>query len=202
MIEVFSSPRIDRGIVAQKMLAHVLIALAAVGASTAMLFVSMGRDSQANRDAIYKTTSSESEFWLVVTCIASVVAIFYISVAGYVHTLKIRNQFSNWAYYKDKLYYIASVVPRGRVNTRKISRVISIQDKIIGILNDENILVKILDKEIKSDDIRVIEVEKIDTVRHTKRGMKVRFHGKKAEIMREVYGYERLASLIDSFAQD
>ncbi len=201
MIEVFSSPRIDRGIAAKKMLANILIVLASVGASAAMLFVSMGRDAQANRDAIYKTTSSESELWLVVTCVVVTLAISYISVVGFALAYTIRNQFSNWVHYNGRLYYVSAVVPRGRVNSRKISRIISIQDKIIGILNDENILVKLLDKEIKSDDIRVIEIEKIDTVRHAKRGLKVRFHGKKAEIMREVYGYERLVSLIDGFTQ-
>ena len=200
MIEVFSSPRIDRGMVAKNMLAHVLIALAAVGVSVAMLFVNMGRDAQVNRDAIYKTTSSESELWLIVTCVVVTLAISYISVAGFVLAYKIRNQFSNWVHYNGGLYYVSAVVPRGRVNSRKIPRIISVQDKIIGILNDENILVKLLDKEIKSDDIRVIEVKKIDAVRHTNRGLNVSFDGKKAEIMREVCGYERLALLIDSFA--
>ncbi len=200
MIEVFVSPKIDRGTAAQKMLVHILLALLAVGICMVMLFVSIGNDAESNRDAIYKTTSSQSEMWLVVTCVASVLAIFYISVVGYVNALKIRNQFSNWAYYKNKLCYVAAVVPRGRVNSHKISRIINTQDKIIHLLNDEKILIKILEKEVISDDIRVIEIEKIDKVSQTKRGLKVHFNGKKAEILREIYGFERLSLLIDTFA--
>ncbi|MBQ7131661.1 MAG: hypothetical protein IJO29_03730 [Oscillospiraceae bacterium] len=200
MTEVFSSPRIERNYIAQKMLVHVILALAALGVCVAMLFISIGRDSQANRDAIYKTTSSESEMWLVVTCLASIAAIFYISVIGFMLADKIRRQFSNWVYYNGRLYYVAAATAAGGLNIHKISRIIKAQDRIIMLLNDSDILIKIIKKEIKSDDICFTEIEEFDKIRKTNRGIKVWFGTKKAEIMKEVCGYERLTALIDEFA--
>ncbi|WP_317336751.1 hypothetical protein [uncultured Ruminococcus sp.] len=198
MIEVFSAPQISREVVAKKMLKHVGIAFAALAAVMIPLFMSISKDSAANRNAVRKVTSETTELWTVIVFLVVLAAVVYLSVMGIFLSRKIRKQFSNWVYYKGTLYLVSASVPaaRGNANGSQVRRIMKIQDKALAVLRDTYTLSRILDGEEKHSRIHAIPVTDVSRMEQKKNGVKVRFDRYSAVISNQTEGYKRLVELL------
>ena len=93
MLEIYHPPHVAREEAARKMLWRVLLSFAALAVSMIPFFFQLTKDSEQNRDAVYKTTSTETELCLILVLAAALAVIFYLSVTGIRLSRKIRAQF-------------------------------------------------------------------------------------------------------------
>ena len=65
MLEIYHPPHVAREEAARKMLWRVLLSFAALAIAMIPFFFQLTKDSEQNRDAVYKTTSTETELCLI-----------------------------------------------------------------------------------------------------------------------------------------
>ena len=114
MLEIYHPPHVAREEAARKMLWRVLLSFAILAVSMIPFFFQLTKDSEQNRDAVYKTTSTETELCLILVLAVVLAVIFYLSVTGTRLSGKIRAQFKEWAFYRGTLYHISARIPGHR----------------------------------------------------------------------------------------
>lgn len=199
MIKIFQYPFISKNETAKRILVRMIPALLLLMLSMVSLFVFIGKDSEANRDAVRKVTSQETEISAVGVFIAFLLCVIYIGTVGIKESAEYMRNFTAWAYYRGTLYNITAVVPRSHANTsnRGMRRIMKAQDGAMDFLNDRYTLKKLLDGEIGNKRILVCEVRKPILLKEKKNGSKVLLpDGRKLMIYKNMTDYDTLMGII------
>lgn len=191
MLEIYHPPHVAREEAARKMLWRVLLSFAILAVSMIPFFFQLTKDSEQNRDAVYKTTSTETELCLILVLAVVLAVIFYLSVTGTRLSGKIRAQFKEWAFYRGTLYHISARIPGAGAQNR-VSSAIARQEQLLSVLHQPDTLAKLLDGTLSMDGIRVTPVTEVTNIRKTKHTVHVLFHGKHAKISKEISNYDSL----------
>ncbi|MBS7205568.1 MAG: hypothetical protein KH048_04755 [Ruminococcus bicirculans] len=167
--------------------------------STIPLFIFIGKDSAANRDAVRKVTSQETEVAAAAVFIVFLLCVVYISIAATKASAKHMRNFTCYAYYKGTLYSIGAAVPHSHSNTSNhgMRSIMKAQDDAMGFLSDHYTLKKLLDGEIENSRILVYEVKELTLLKENKNGMKVLLpNGRKQTIYKDMIDYDTLRDII------
>ena len=117
MIKLFQYPPASRSEIGKGVLVRMIPALLVLILSTIPLFIFIGKDSAANRDAVRKVTSQETEMAAAAVFIVFLLCVVYISIAAIKASAKHMRNFTCYAYYKGTLYSIGAAVPHSHSNT-------------------------------------------------------------------------------------
>ena len=167
--------------------------------STIPLFIFLGKDSEANQDAVRKVTSQETEIAAAAVLIVFLLCVVYISIVAIKGSAKHMRHFTCWAYYKGKLYNIGAAVPHSHSNTSNhgMRSIMNAQDGAMEFLNDQYTLKKLLNGEIENNRISVCEVNELNLLKENKNGMKVLLpNGRKQMIYKDMTDYDTLREII------
>ncbi|MGN0621225.1 MAG: hypothetical protein ACI4I9_05095 [Porcipelethomonas sp.] len=196
MIRIFRYPFVSGDETAKKVLRGMIPALLLLMFSTVPLFVFIGRDSEASRDAVHKITSPETRASVIAVFAAFLLCIVYISFLGIKESVKKRRDFVRWVFYRGRLFYVAAAVPTGRTGSR-FGRIMKTQNAASAFLNDSDTLKKLLDGGIQNRRMIIYEAEDPVILRENKKGAKIRLAGgKKALIGRDITDYDQLMSIV------
>lgn len=145
-----------------KVCAFMVPAVVLLIVTTIPLFLSIAKDSGANRDAVNKVTSPETETWLIIVLIMTVAVIVYMSVTGILLARK-RRLCTNWVYYAGDLYALFTVAPRRTRGTTPVGNMIIFygQKKFHDILTDTYTLRQIISGEKQVSNIYVHKADRI-----------------------------------------
>lgn len=145
-----------------KVCAFIVPALVLLIVTTIPLFQSMAKDAEANRDAVNKVTSPETETWLIVVLLMTVAVIIYLCITGILLARK-RRQCTNWVYYAGGLYVLFTVTPRKTRGTALVGNAFVFygQQKFHDILTDTYTLRQIISGEKQISNIYVHKADKI-----------------------------------------
>lgn len=201
MLEIYHLPHVAREEAARKMLWRVLLSFAALAVAMIPFFIQLAEDSRRNRDAVYRTTSTEMELSLLLVLAAALAVTGYLSVTGIRLSGKIRAQFKEWAFYRGTLYHISARIPGAGAQNR-VSSVIARQEQLLSVLHQPDTLAKLLDGTLSMDGIRVTPVTKVTRIRKKKRVVHVSFHGKHAAIPKEISNYDSLMNHLQALYID
>lgn len=175
MIKLFQYPPASRSEIGKGVLVRMIPALLVLILSTIPLFIFIGKDSAANRDAVKKVTSQETEVAAAAVFIVFLLCVVYISIAAAKASAKHMRHFTCYAYYKGTLYSIGAAVPHSHSNTSNhgMRSIMKAQDDAMGFLSDHYTLKKLLNGEIENSRILVYEVKELTLLKENKNGMKV-----------------------------
>ena len=203
MIGVFAYPGEDVNSRAGRVFLKTLPAVLVVLLSTVPMFYFMAKDSEKNRDAVHKVTSQETEIAVIAVFAVFLLAIVYISVMGVWESVRLKRRFTNWAYYKGKLYTITADFPHSHHGSgnRAVRNVMNAQEAVLRLLNDKYTLKQLLNGEIKSDRFSVSEVVSVAEIKKTKNKTIVKLaDGKTAAVYRSIDGYDELMGILEGLA--
>lgn len=199
MIKLFQYPPASRSEIGKSVLVRMIPALLVLILSTIPLFIFIGKDSAANRDAVRKVTSQETEMAAAAVFIVFLLCVVYISIAAAKASAKHMRHFTCYAYYKGTLYSIGAAVPHSHSNTSNhgMRSIMKAQDDAMGFLSDHYTLKKLLDGEIENSRILVYEVKELTLLKENKNGMKVLLpNGRKQTIYKDMIDYDTLGDII------
>lgn len=199
MIKLFQYPPTSRSEIGKGVLVRMIPALLVLILSTIPLFIFIGKDSAANRDAVRKVTSQETEVAAAAVFIVFLLCVVYISIAAIKASAKHMRNFTCYAYYKGTLYSIGAAVPHSPSNTSNhgMRSIMKAQDDAMGFLSDHYTLKKLLDGEIENSRILVYEVKELTLLKENKNGMKVLLpNGRKQTIYKDMIDYDTLRDII------
>lgn len=172
--------------------------------STVPLFYFMAKDSEKNRDAVHKVTSQETENALLAVFAVFLLAVVYLVIMGVRENARLKRRFTNWAYYRGRLYTIIAAFPHSHhgSSNRAMRRVMNAQEGILRFLNDKYTLKQLLDGEIHSDRISVCEVEHVSEVKRTKNKTKVKLaDGRTTAVYRSIDGFDELMEILNELTK-
>lgn len=201
MLEIYHLPHVAREEAARNMLWRVLFSFAALAVAMIPFFIQLAEDSRRNRDAVYRTTSTEMELSLLLVLAAALAVIGYLSVTGIRLSGKIRAQFKEWAFYRGTLYHISAKIPAAGAQNR-VSSVIARQEQLLSVLHQPDTLAKLLDGTLSMDGIRVTPVTEVTRIRKKRHAVHVSFHGKHAAIPKEISNYDSLMNHLQALYID
>ncbi|MGN0594944.1 MAG: hypothetical protein ACI4I6_07285 [Hominimerdicola sp.] len=201
MIQIFKYPPVSRSEIGKRVLVRMIPALLLLVLSMVPMFIFMAKDSEANRNAVRKVSSQETEMSVIAVFILFLLCVVYISIVAIKESRKLMRNFTVWAYYKKTLYNITAVVPRSHANTsrRGMRRIMKAQDSAMDFFNDHYTLKKLLDGEIKNKRILVCEVIELTLLKENKNGVKVLLpNGRKLTIYKDLTDYDIFMDVIHS----
>lgn len=199
MIQVFNYPFVSRGKISRRILAGMLSALLLLMLSMIPVFIFMEKDSEANRDAVRKVTSQQTEISVIAVFVVFLLCTVFISIVCIKESRKLMRNFAGWAYYKGTLYNITAAVPRSHSNTsgRGMRNIVNAQDNALTFLNDKYTLKKLLDGELENKRILVSEVRELTILKESKDHIKILLqNGRKIIIYKDITDYDTLMGII------
>ena len=187
MIKLFQYPPASRSEIGKGVLVRMIPALLVLILSTIPLFIFIGKDSAANRDAVRKVTSQETEMAAAAVFIVFLLCVVYISIAAIKASAKHMRHFTCYAYYKGTLYSIGAAVPHSHSNTSnhgigaaialrlaKDGYNIALNDISEAMFEDNDIMDKIKAEGVECEKF-ICDVSSYAQVEETVKAVKARF---------------------------
>ena len=198
--DIYRYPYVSGGSVADRMMKVIIPAFLLLGAAMAFMFISMGEDSAANRNAVHKVTSFKTEMSVLAVFVIFLADVVFISIAGIIQSRRRMRNFTVWVNCGEKLYNIRAEVPRGRVNApaASMNRIVYAQQRAVIFLNDSEFLEFLTDGGEENGNFTVTDADGVRILKTGKKGIKIQFkNGIKTFVYSEINDYASLKGLIE-----
>ena len=195
MIQIFKYPFVTREYIAKKVLLFSVPTFLVLLLSTVPLFIFMGRDSERNRDAVRKVTSTETELSLLFVVAVLVLCMVFVIVFSLKQSHRIKRNFERWVSFRGKLYYVKADVPAGRSlsTPQRFNKVMQVQDCTLSFLENEENMRELLQREPKPSFTTVLSAENAVISKENGKYCVIRFeNGRKIKLYKDIIDYNIL----------